>query len=387
MQDTIIANREKLLSVLKVYAPYTYFHVLTDEDRYAGVSVDDPTRISYAEKPQDKFDYKRRRITTLGRYLNKLGLDVCHYKVASIISQLVPLEDRFVIRDDIYDTYNQEGMPKSCMLGESCVGLYDVIPEVKILVLDDKARALLWNNKYIDRVYPDEPLVVEMYKKYAEANNMVMLNRNSYGQSWGEEVSVDIPRSLIEDCGIPYMDTIRWAYVDGNMVTLSSYWGVGRCVCDNTDGSMYFCGNCGRISDTECEYEVDGMECCRECYNDSNTCERCGSSTQNELEEVGGLSVCNSCLDDAGECDHCKELTFDELQPVGSESCCECCTQSANFCESCQELTFDDITEVDGLKCCEDCADETIYCEECGESHFHECEEHKESANAEVESV
>jgi hypothetical protein len=357
MQDTIIANREKLLSVLKMYAPYTYFHVLTDEDRYAGVSMDDPTRISYAEKPQDKFDYKRRRITTLGRYLNKLGLDVNHYKVASIISQLVPIEDRFVIRDDIYDTYNEEGMPHSCMLSEDCIHLYDAIPEVKILVLDDKARALLWNNKYIDRVYPDEPLVVEMYNKYAKANNMVMLDENSYAQSWDEEVSVEIPRHLVECYGMPYMDTIRHARCDGNSVILSTDRSGATCTCDNTGGEIYFCNCCDRIMVCECDYEVDGEDCCRDCYNDSNTCQSCDCSTRSELQEVGGMCVCDSCADGAEECDHCGELTFDELTCVGHDRCCQSCLESANFCECCAEHTFSDVTEVDGQMCCEDCAD------------------------------
>lgn len=358
MQDTIIANREKLLSVLKVYAPYTYFHVLTDEDRYAGVSVDDPTRISYAEKAEDKFDYKRRRITTLGRYLNKLGLDVDHYKVAAIISQLVPLEDRFAIRDDIYDTYNREGMPSSCMIGEDCIYLYEEMPEVKILVLDDKARALLWNNKYIDRVYPDEPLVVEMYQRYAKANNMLMLDQNSYGQSWGEDVSIEISRSAVENHGMPYMDTIRYARNDDNTIVLSTNSFNYDCLCDNTGGEIYFCENCGRICDNPLDYEIDGMNCCYRCYHDSNTCDSCSCSTFDDLETVAGMDVCESCVGLAETCQHCNELTFDGLRSVGHEECCESCYEQAEMCENCDELTFD-ITEVRCLRCCDDCADAT----------------------------
>jgi len=327
------------------------------------VSLDDPTRIALADKPQDRYDYNKRKITTLGRYLSRrLGLRYRDSVVASVMAEFVNYEAYFRYAKNIKDEYFNDKLPRSCMTGMDCTEFYDSIEECQLLIYNDRARALVWYNRYIDRIYPNEPAVVAAYTRYAVENGMVTLEENTYGSSWvGHDVSIDIDFDNCS-CGIPYLDTLRY-YSNSRLTTYPT--DSNACCCDSTDGCRPSqCDKCGGYT-FDALFDIDGMECCSDCAESSDCCDFCRCHTFQDITIVDGMGACESCADQANHCESCRDYTMYDLFKVDDEHVCSDCADKAYYCHHCGQHTHKDFILVDGDMVCPDCADKAHHCVEC----------------------
>lgn len=119
-------------------------------------------------------------------------------------------------------------------------------------------RALLWEidgDTYMDRIYSDSNTTEAYFKNYAQERGFFYREKqsNSYVSSWisptGAKVEkiLDIvinPECFGDEVDVPYMDTFRWIYQDGDELILTNDEGNSkerdfRYTLSNTEGCLY----------------------------------------------------------------------------------------------------------------------------------------------------
>ena len=228
---------------------------------YIGVSVNDPTKISYLpvdriekieQSNEDDFWTTSKRIACKpGTFIGKLFNNISAKEVENFstlyktFSAKKDLEFKVVSGEDIrkyynYETYfNQRGtLGSSCMKSDICQPYFDIYTEnsnISMLVLFSRedlvlGRALLWTNgedKIMDRIYTisDEEYLNHM-TKWAIDNGY---SHRLY-QNWANSVEftdgkvefekqIDIQLEKWTFKRYPYLDTFKWLDLKTGILT------------------------------------------------------------------------------------------------------------------------------------------------------------------------
>lgn len=282
-----ILLRHKLLSVLKQHTSElgvkVYQYVLANENKhYLSLSLISGN-VSYARKPIYILCEDRRVSVTLGRYIrayiddtvpDAILEDYCN----SIMMNFIECDEskfELVSGDDIVKAYSSGFAHYSCMSGEEnkrLVKLYSINDNVRLLKYtgSQKARALVWhttcNNYFLDRIYPNNAIAIQLMRNYAKKNNWLYRPHNNIPDHIIDELDLSIK---IKGCSTwPYMDTFRYATsIDKEMIL-------------QTRPARYLF-NCdsGHFEDAEeddYEDEYYENEDCEDEYYEEDPCDDCG---------------------------------------------------------------------------------------------------------------
>lgn len=352
-ETAILQSRSELIEAMTIHLPMltgTTDRIWADDKEHLlSRSHDNPLQVSYAAKPDHRYDSSKRARTSLGRYLSRnygvLITPAIDAAIAELFASLAYNEESFEVREDVCEVYRT--VAESCMSGEPCVEFYER-NGVKVLVYtppgkdEPLGRALLWQTDqggFVDRVYPNSGPHVAHYVKWAEEHGYDIRSHHRAGYNGGDRLRV---RGLSVG-PMPYMDT--FAYLEGDTLSTS---GPGL-ICCETDGSEpTTCGNC----DDWC-FGGGGEGYCQSCLNSRNYCNRCDDYTFDEVICIDGRYCCESCLEDAETCDRCHDQTF-ETRDVDGQSVCGSCVRNHCTCDSCDCLSLD-LTRVDGSDLCDTC--------------------------------
>ncbi len=288
-------------------------------------SVDEPEKVSYARRPADLYDNRRRVRLSLGKMLVRLGFSAEDFESETfeLVSERTFNPEDFEISSRVAYWYERLGTDaESCMIDNpnGCLYTYER-NNVSIVVWRESARALFWETtngeKFIDRIYPNSGPHIEVFKRWADANGYLIRPNHSAGVP-----NIDLEVRFSHTGPMPFLDTFAY-WSDGYLNTVGD--GIQ---CQSTSGdSLARCENCGchafLESDDDGEIrEVDGMAVCEQCYRDSYSCDHCGGATFETLE-VSGLEYCQSCADYyATPCSCCGDLI-----PANGEVNCELCQE------------------------------------------------------------
>lgn len=361
---------------------------------YVSFSQDNPKYISYASKPADKFDSKKRIKLAFSRYIRrrlKIGADRIPDKIlADIASKIFGILSgdeyiKIVEGSAIVDAYRDHFGGSSCMTGANAddfLEIYrdnpDKIKLVKYTNPDTAhARALLWHtdagNTVLDRIYPvDDGPHVNALLEWAKKKGYAYRNGQSAGiadtplsRTGAEQVTLAWPESF------PYMDTFVYgSEVDGDLVLCTASKDYQFYVTETNgtnsrgDGETggYYCCQCEeRVSEENTHNSESGETYCYNCYCETySACDRCGNEVVREdCYCVCDDILCQSCYENnAATCRDCEESNYlDNLTgTIGGEYVCESCRDDNGWasCDSCGELT-QDISETEDGDLCENC--------------------------------
>lgn len=347
---------------------------------YLAVSEDNIKQVSYALSREDKYNYKRRRRSSLISYvlkkfpeaefipshrLDKIFWEFINY----IVMHTKDMEANIELRSgqDIMDAYEGRLGFGSCMAGEdNChkVDLYVKNPnKVQLLVYDvDVARALLWTTdegeKVLDRIYPNDGYHVKILRAWADKKGY--LNRkNEECYFCGIEYGVDEQgerkrRALhvtLQHGGIfPYADTFIYVdkYEDDTIVltdVLNTYRSHVYTLCSTEGGipglvddekgeededDRIECEDCGFVGyDDEIYYTPNGAHLCISCYENTYiSCYECGEDTvRDEAVVKDNRLYCDHCFDELFvRCYKCEDVVKNEYSiELNDELYCNYC--------------------------------------------------------------
>ena len=340
-------------------------------NHYLSLSLEDPSAVSYAKRPEivHKYDRVRRTKTRLGRYLCQLD-DV--FSVWSGLSEFCdvaityanpPSNDWFKVvgGDEVFRVYRD--VAYSCMSDSPYVELYANNPDkVKMLVYRNIGRALLWTTddgtKVMDRIYPHSGIHLQHMKNWAKRNGYLTRINNClpsgdvlFEDQKPHQVTLDVVKY------IPYMDSFH--YMDeaeqNSRCTFYTHYNDRPIACESESGwpsTGYRCCECGdRVEDGD-EYSAEGDYWCSFCYHDNfQECYRC--SDVERADSLVGVDLnewCGYCADAyATLCDDCGVLTEHTQETVDGTDVCGDCSGNYSTCSDCGLLHTTDGTV------CEDC--------------------------------
>jgi len=432
-------DREKLIQSIRATIPFAVENgdgaalnkilemIVTDPcDHFLSYSQECSTSVSYADKPDHKFDNRRRRRTTLGRYIRRVlvipenelssaGLTLLTGKIFSTLADAEAFQE--VTGIGILEAYRDCLGGGSCMTDEpeddpfNPLQIYAHNPDKVALVLyrapdlpenaNGYARALLWTcddgSRVLDRIYPDNR-GVHVAAMRAWATSCGYCNRRYQGMPDDDHVMVDMVsqalngRSITKNLTlevtlqkaphgrIPYLDTFHWGVSRVNTFVVTN---------DKGDQELEFDGTHGGYSDIQPEYDWYCGRCGEGHMDYDSSCSvRVGSSGAE-------VTWCEYCVDYyAITCARCEDVvpTRTSRSVDGEPWCPSCIETHANTCESCDTLSADTEECHDGYTLCAGCRGT---CEECGEifrmSQLNgedlcpECAEKKEEEESECE--
>lgn len=264
----------KILSAVNTDLGSKVYNFIRDNNKkhYVSLSVEDNKKITYASKPEHITSDTRRVCTSLGKYIRSFIDKTCVQSeldeyVDIVMSILLDIKDddfKFLSGKDIVEAYKKNFAYKSCMSGtDEYVKIYSLNDNVRMLILDKndiKGRALVWHTtcgKYVmDRVYPSNPVILNLFLAYASRNNFITRPHNSLPDSLIK--TLDYSVKLYNNSNVwPYLDTFCWAdSVNPNGYTTFMTKG-GRYLFNVDDGSY---------EDCEDEYDEYDDDCCDEDY-------------------------------------------------------------------------------------------------------------------------
>lgn len=355
--DQIDLNRKKLLQAAQKHLPpHVYLQMADDTaNHYVAYSIDVPGKVSFANNRDDRYDYKRRRCSTLGRFLvRNLGIKMAEYTgrrndigfpvfsdgptenaIARTIADCIDLDDCFVLRDDIYVVYNDPNIVGSCMSGLTYVRWYEE-NGCKILCYRRPGeeyfygRALVWEDKYIDRIYPNDPDVVSAFRTYAAKHDMRALIENTRGSYWGDDGLISKKMKLPSSGKYPYLDTLCWIKPGKDYVLISTREEDGVFVMNNTNGELpRLCSECNCF-DYDGYLEYQGLYLCSDCGSRLNWCDGCNQYLEAECVPHGFGQMCPACVARGVEqCVRCSGVgrrnnNCDHRTASGGRLCCNC---------------------------------------------------------------
>ncbi len=370
-------------------------------DRYLAMSLDVPGDVSYAYRPEDRYDSKRRRRLSLDKYLSKYhrhlcdsfsGIDyVCRSfrgaAHASVSRSRVDGMIRVVYGPELAEAYRQEWGGHSCMTGfcsdrQRYIDHYALNPDRVGLALlypdgfdaEPVARAMVWHTDQgitvLDRRYPnntDWSMLIQLWAQhrgYAIRKGDALPN-TSHPIDWlpYEDSPVEPEQVLTatldftESRDVPYQDTFCWGGVSGDQLIHGTWYRSGDIRMDHglcsTEGGPFaqsdgqLCSWCDLFFD-ELIDGPDGEDYCEDCYSDR-------------------FSYCKCCE---------RDRDADEFETVRTSRgegywCSSCASAYATECEDCSTVWQDsDIchlsTEDGDRSVCTSCADNYAVCDRCG---------------------
>ena len=367
---------------------------------FLSYSQEEGGKVSYASKPEYKYDNVHRYKTTLGRYLRRqLGItqdylpdryvEQMSYDVFGLlISQdVVPIA--LVAGQKLMDAYEHGIGSESCMTGSYAkyTELYAENPgKVQLAIYSNgrKARALLWNTdegkQVLDRIYPNEGSHVRAMQEWAVSNGYDYRPHTGMDDhSLSDDKRYHVTLKATDYC--PYMDTFkRGKYIEeDNTVILSNDNHFGEFQLERTDGrppwsNCCSCGNCGRGLDEDNALQDDeGNYYCEACWGETYSyCERCG----NDYDREDGHHIhdideywCDRCTSRyTHECDECGENHRDD--------CVYTDDTEKTYCPSCAEhKDIGQCCACDKMVECTVLAEDTesVYCKDCARDKLHLC--------------
>jgi len=399
LQDPAVAklvkDREHLISVMRDTVPFATENgdeaALTrmievieadEEHHFLSYSQEANHSVSFATRPQHKFDNARRTRTTLGRYvrrnlnvsneeLSSIGLGLLTDRIFGTLASEDADETWFTIvhGDAILQAYADSLGGNSCMTGESpdasdsTVALYAVNPNVVGLLLyrgpglpeyaNGAARALLWTcpcgTRILDRIYPNNGTHVDAMRQWAKRQGIVNRLYESMPDD-GERVGLSDGKSyslrlkMPHNGNVPYLDTFHWGERGISWTRVST---------DPCDEPHMFDSTCG-------SYSENGAE------DNRSTCDHCGDPcNDDDLYTCGDNSYCSYCADrHTFTCARCDERHHNcDARSVGDETWCEdCADRHSETCSECNSV-FDKNKDEIVNDLCSDCGSE---CKECG---------------------
>ena len=339
---------------------------------YVGFSLDDPSRVSFADKPENAWNASRRIKSTLGRYIRrrmKIGSDKISDETLAefcflVFGESVDLEKdmKIVYGQEVMEAYRRGVGKSSCMTGDDAelVELYVKNPDKVGMVIygHDQGRALIWNTeegeRVLDRIYPNDGRHISVYHRWAMKNGVAI----RVGQSLpdcgtvaidGKRIVYTVKMDTSNVDKYPYLDTFHTGtFSDGEDSLLLTNSDSGEVTFDRTDG-----------------YTGEGQ-----------VCENCGDRTGDDGYFIFDENYCENCAYELYEhCSHCGEwccrddVTF--LEDSEEYLCEYCCDNHAICCEDCgtwysDRHGFTELVDVEE-KVCEECVGNYSSCSDCGE--------------------
>ena len=197
-------------------------------------SADDSRQLSWAVEPHfvdNDIRRKRGRVTVFLRYVVKeYGISFTPQQIerlAYLIGEMLPKRDAFAFEivngEELYDCYQDDDGPASCMRGETYVQMYADNPDVCEMVIIKRdgeyfGRALLWHTDQgktvLDRIYPNSGIHVELLKQYAIEQGWDYLQNQSYDEPLVSRATYSVTIRKNSNGEYPYMDTFRYCYSD-----------------------------------------------------------------------------------------------------------------------------------------------------------------------------
>lgn len=185
---------------------------------------------------------KGRQVSKYGKLFRKILKEqvprkkFCDHDIERLVNSIKAEYDvgkiSIVRGEDIRYWYNEDNhydgntgtLSSSCMRHSHCSPWFDIYTEnpdqVQLVILTKdnalRGRALLWDNKWLDRIYGTD-VTISMFKKYAKENGY--WHKESQDSSTGnfvspngdtesaEDISIMLDNSYDIDCSFPYLDT------------------------------------------------------------------------------------------------------------------------------------------------------------------------------------
>ena len=340
--------------------------IRNNRDAALSISQEQSMCVSYARKPEDKYNTNRRVRTTLGKYLVRnfpehkdvLTQSIIDVFVANVWSILEAnnINARFLCGQDVIDYY-RSSPSDSCMTRHNCdkVKLYSINPDKVCLVVYDEVRALLWTcddgAKVLDRAYPAGHAKIMILREWAKSKGYILrdspdklVDGSHVELSDGNNHEV----TLCDTDIYPYCDTFVFGRRESSSnIILSndnrrSEFTLRQT--DGSDGSGRLCCSCEERNDDG--RSVDGDYYCDSCYCENfSSCENCGEDYHHDSNDIRYVEnsgyYCNHCYDkfyvDCIECSSDIEKEDVICDRDGQGYCERCCERLLTFCEGCEE--------------------------------------------------
>ena len=258
--------------------------IVSDADKYPIYIPNNPGFINYANKPEDKYNIKKRKFIKLGRFIRRyysnqvdIDDDTLEKLCSTVMSFLDYDENKFNVLagNDIVEAYEDAIGGHSCMTEENAVltEIYAANPNVvSLLIYNNKARALLWNTdqgeRVLDRIYPNDKLYIEHYKRYVERHSIVMRKHNGVAKlrtrQYRRRYSVKLKFGL--NRYVPYMDSFRYGYTIEDGLKLCTHYISRTQFFLDTDNGELLPPNCCECNDLTYNFKIiDDEVYCDEC--------------------------------------------------------------------------------------------------------------------------
>ena len=207
------------------------------------IGIDDIKKSEKNDKLFQYLDLKNNRTLDgkMGKVLKKIFPHLKDHELGQMVQQYLAKETKddyyFEEFDEVTEWYNEcsnRGGINSCMVNKpKLTEFYDKIDDITILVLFDKdnkpvGRALLWHNvdyyeqnikqSYLDRVYPNNDKITNMFVNYAKDHDLLSYNNLEY--------MIDLVFTItdLKDMTIvPYMDTFEFGFIEDDELILTNY--------------------------------------------------------------------------------------------------------------------------------------------------------------------
>ncbi len=378
-----------------------------EAEHFISFSFDDISKISYAANPKHKLDTDKRSKTTIRKYfrrnfcpetfnfhdeeLDDLGKNIL-VELSKLNKDLIETRIKIIEGTAIEDFYEQTTC-HSCMTGEnnkagSFLLLYSMNPDkVKLVVLDDYVRALLWTcddgSQVLDRAYPANCDGIDLIREWAKSKGYILrcvpdkLVESSMSTELSDFDYKKITMKIVPDMNFPYLDTFKFGKFVGDKLILSNNNSFGDIIFTETDGGYSvnrICCMCGGSADEDFDY--DGDYYCEKCFCEEYFyCEECEQIFHSSDKcSYNGDAYCSYCINKFSSCCcHCGEYEHNDaviITAIGEEYCSYCASKYLTKCCDCEEYELNsNITIVDGNNICKDCLkDNYIVCENCNET-------------------
>lgn len=353
-----------------------------DKNRFVSLSQERPGYISFASKPEYAFDNKRRTRTSIGKFIRshlKIGPDVLtDQELAYITEKTLGCFDasafiRVLRGRDLYDYYNSDECPESCMKHHDGVQFYANNPEkVGLIVLSMKAqngkgmysgRSLLWTadcgTMLYDRIYPtDNGPAFGMIRCWAEGHGYKYVYNND-----------DVGKYFVTmkpSYSYPYIDSFRYIQQlsDGTLKCSNRSFRGYEYIAEYTNGTLdggpdneydHYCSCCDYGLDDDEVYWHNDNAYCDTCYHDNFfDCAACGENwSLDEALELyarwGSSKICPGCAHDLNRCFNCDAYLRTEYEREivakdGIEHVCPTCADKGGYgkCPDCSRFLAND---------------------------------------------
>ena len=355
---------------------------------FLSLSQEIPGKVTYAAKPEQRFDNDTRMRTTLRRYIRRqLNVSTNEFSDKSLFElggyihrETMPddnLDDRITILKgpEIVDHYRHTGT-SSCMTGDDAwkVKIYADNPDkCSLVVLDDHVRALLWKcddgTIVLDRIYPAGCDAVSILQGWASRKGYAYRLSDGFcdgmiSLSDGREHKITLKHNDV----FPYFDTFCYGdfnYRDGT-ITVSNDSEYGDIEFQSTSGGhsdSSYCCSCERTIPEGDVFVAFDNDYCEECfYEHFFYCSNCSNEHRREdLVEVNDSVYCSTCAEAlftrCNDCGQYFEGTGFEVHSSDEVSrVCDECLDNYSECSECGKyFTRNQVLQLDDGKYCLEC--------------------------------